>query len=116
MSSPPCSKPGRDAPAIRMTVVSAAPKAEPCNDRASPVLIRASHEARPDEEHFVDADRAAKFLDIHRETIIRWARKGIIPAHPLGGGRRRLWRFLFSELAAWAGSKVQSGYRPCSER
>ena len=35
-------------------------------------------------EPFVDADRAAEFLSIDRETIIRWARKGTIPGHPLG--------------------------------
>jgi len=67
-------------------------------------------------EPFVDADRAAEFLSIDRETIIRWARKGTIPGHPLGAGRRRVWRFRYSELSTWAGAKVQSGYRPCSER
>jgi hypothetical protein len=40
-------------------------------------------------EPFVDADRAAEFLSIDRETIIRWARKGTIPGHPLGAGRLR---------------------------
>jgi excisionase family DNA binding protein len=67
-------------------------------------------------EDFVDADRAAEFLSIHRETIIRWARNGTVPGHPLGAGRRRVWRFRFSELSKWAASQVQSGYRPCSER
>ena len=67
-------------------------------------------------EPFVDADRAAEFLSIDRETIIRWARKGTIPGHPLGTGRRRVWRFRFSELSTWAEAKVQFDYRPCSER
>ena len=66
-------------------------------------------------EDFVDADRAAEFLSIDRETVIRWARNGTMPGHPLGAGRRRVWRFRFSELSNWAGSQVQSGYRPCSE-
>jgi hypothetical protein len=65
-------------------------------------------------EHFVDADCAAGFLSIDRETLIRWARRGIVPGHPLGAGKRRVWRFRFSELSTWAASKVQSGYRPCS--
>jgi len=69
-----------------------------------------------DFEHFVDADQAAEFLSIDRQTVICWARKPIIPAHPLGEGRRKVWRFRLSELSNWAGSKVQSGYRPCSER
>ena len=65
-------------------------------------------------EHFVDADSAAGFLAIDRETLIRWARRGIVPGHPLGAGKRRCWRFRVSELSTWAASKVQSGYRPCS--
>jgi len=65
-------------------------------------------------EHFVDADCAANFLSIDRETLIRWARRGVVPGHPLGAGKRRVWRFRVSELSTWAGSKVQSGYRPCS--
>jgi excisionase family DNA binding protein len=67
-------------------------------------------------ERFVDADKASNFLSVDRETIIRWARAGTIPGHPLGAGKRRVWRFRFSELSAWASSQVQSGYRPCPER
>jgi predicted site-specific integrase-resolvase len=65
-------------------------------------------------EHFVDADRAAEFLSIDRETLIRWARRGIAPGYPLGTGRRRVWRFRVSELSTWAASQLQSGYRSCS--
>ena len=65
-------------------------------------------------EPFVDADIASEFLSIDRETLIRWARRGIIPGHALGAGLRRVWRFRLSELSAWAASKVQSDYRPCS--
>ena len=39
-------------------------------------------------EHFVDADCAAGFLSIDRETLIRWARRGIVPGYPLGAGKR----------------------------
>jgi predicted site-specific integrase-resolvase len=65
-------------------------------------------------EHFIDADCAASFLSVDRETLIRWARRGVVPGHPLGAGKRRVWRFRVSELSTWAGSQVQSGYRPCS--
>ena len=67
-------------------------------------------------EPFVDADIASEFLSIDRETLIRWARRGIIPGHPLGAGLRRVWRFRLSELSAWAASQVQSDYRPCSSK
>jgi hypothetical protein len=33
-------------------------------------------------EYYVDAEEAAKFLDIHRRTVLHMARDGIIPAHP----------------------------------
>lgn len=47
-------------------------------------------------ENFVDADKAANFLGIDRATVLRWARVGTIPGHPLGAGKRRVWRFRFS--------------------
>jgi hypothetical protein len=34
-------------------------------------------------------------------TIIRWARLGYLPAHPLGEGKRKTWRFLEHELLQW---------------
>ena len=39
------------------------------------------------------------------KTITRWARQAICRAHPLGEGRRKFWRFLESELAAWLAAK-----------
>lgn len=65
-------------------------------------------------ECFVDAGRAAEFLSMDRRTLIRWAREGIAPGHPLGAGVRKIWRFRLSELSAWAAGGVQSGNRPCS--
>lgn len=65
-------------------------------------------------EYYVDAGEAAKFLGIHRRTALQMARDGIIPAHPLGDGRRRLWRFLLSELDEWMRGRINSGRRPCS--
>lgn len=50
-------------------------------------------------EPFVDASRAAQFLSITRRRVLDMARAGLLPAHPFGGGRRRIWRFRLSELA-----------------
>ena len=61
-------------------------------------------------ESYVDADRAAEFLSIDRATVIRWARAGTIPGHPLGAGLRRVWRFRYSELSQWASAQVQPDY------
>ena len=49
-------------------------------------------------ESFVDASCAADFLSISPRRILDMARAGELPAHPLGPGRRKTWRFLLSEL------------------
>lgn len=51
-------------------------------------------------ERFVDADEAAQFLSITRRRVLDLARRGMLPAHPIGPGPRRVWRFRRSELAA----------------
>jgi excisionase family DNA binding protein len=51
-------------------------------------------------EKFVDADVIAEYLSIKRKTVLGWARQGLIPAYPLGAGRRKVWRFLISEIAS----------------
>jgi hypothetical protein len=50
-------------------------------------------------EHFVDAERGAKFLGITRRRLLEMARAGEIPGHPIGRGKRKTWRFRLSELA-----------------
>jgi excisionase family DNA binding protein len=62
-------------------------------------------------EPFIDAAEAATFVKLHRKTLLHLAREGSIPAHPLTGNRRRVWRFLVSELDAWARSRVNCGLR-----
>jgi len=57
-------------------------------------------------EFFVDADEAARFLKINRRTLLHWARQGVLPAHPLGRGSRKTWRFLVSELGDWLRAQV----------
>jgi excisionase family DNA binding protein len=44
---------------------------------------------------------AAEYLGLDDKTITRWARQGYLPAHPLGEGKRRFWRFLRTELDSW---------------
>jgi hypothetical protein len=58
-----------------------------------------------DQEPFVDAARAGDFLCLRPRRVLQLARQGAIPAHPLGNGQRRVWRFRLSELAAAVGSR-----------
>jgi phage terminase Nu1 subunit (DNA packaging protein) len=60
-----------------------------------------------DYETYVDADAVAAFLKMKRKTVLEWARRGIVPAHSWGQGRRKVWRFLISEIAR-QGNPVQS--------
>ena len=50
-------------------------------------------------EPFVDANKAAEFLLITRRHLLELARSGEIPAHPIGAGKRKTWRFRLSEIA-----------------
>jgi len=59
-------------------------------------------------EPYVSAQEAALFLSISPKTLTRLARQGLIPAHPLGDGIRRRWRFLRSELDTWMHGRVNS--------
>lgn len=61
-------------------------------------------------ERFVDADEAAKFLSLNRRRILELARAGKLPAHPIGEGTRRLWRFRLSELADALSASGPSGF------
>ena len=59
-------------------------------------------------EPFVDADVAARFLSLSRKHVLKLAIHGVIPAHPLGPGQRKTWRFLLSELRDWMLTKGNS--------
>ncbi|HVJ07421.1 MAG TPA: helix-turn-helix domain-containing protein [Acidisarcina sp.] len=51
---------------------------------------------------FLTPVEASEFLGgINSRTVTRWAREGYLPAFPVGEGKRRLWRFLESDLEAW---------------
>jgi len=56
-------------------------------------------------EPFVDTTRAAEFLSVKPRWLLGF-RAGKIPAHSLGDGKRRVWRFKLSELAHAISSKV----------
>jgi hypothetical protein len=49
----------------------------------------------------LDSRGAAAHLLLDETTITRWARRGYIPAHPLGEGKRKSWRFFKEELDDW---------------
>ena len=58
-------------------------------------------------EPFVDAERAASFLDMPRKTLLGLARSGQIPAHGIRGkGQKRTWKFRISELDRWMQTEV----------
>jgi Helix-turn-helix domain len=59
----------------------------------------------PTKRNLLTPVEAAMLLHMDHRTLIRWARVGYVPAHPLGEGRRRLWRFFEDELLAWVGSQ-----------
>ncbi len=50
-------------------------------------------------ESFVNAERGAEFLGVTPRYLLGLARRGRIPAYPLGSGARKLWRFRLSELS-----------------
>ena len=49
----------------------------------------------------LDAVEAARILGMNSRTLVLWARRGYVPAHPLGEGKRRIWRFFENELLEW---------------
>jgi hypothetical protein len=57
-------------------------------------------------EPFINAKQASGLLHLSAKTLLRFARQGIVPAHPLTGKIRKQWRFLESELYAWAHERV----------
>lgn len=49
----------------------------------------------------LDSKEAAFLLKMNSRTLVHWARCGYVPAHPLGEGKRRIWRFFENELLEW---------------
>lgn len=44
---------------------------------------------------------AADYLGLDPRTVTRWARENYLPAHPLGEGKKKFWRFSLHELSEW---------------
>ena len=63
-------------------------------------------------EPFVDGDRAAEFLAVPRRRVLEMARAGEIPAHPIGSGKRKIWRFRLSELAEAIAAEKPGPFAP----
>lgn len=60
-----------------------------------------SHPVRP-----LTPKDAAAYLGLDEKTVTRWARQGYLPAHPLGEGKRKFWRFFQHELDKWLAAKT----------
>ena len=61
-----------------------------------------------DNEPFVTPEEAANFLKISPVTVKKMAREGWLPAHPIGNGVRKRWRFRISELVSHMRCRVES--------
>jgi Helix-turn-helix domain len=63
--------------------------------------------------YLLDAREAAQILRMDSRTLVRWARLGQVPAHPMGEGKRKLWRFVEHELLQWVETRgITSERRP----
>lgn len=67
-------------------------------------------------ERFVDSAAAAEFLSIKPRRVLDMARAGALPAHPLGDGKRRVWRFRLSELDNALSHRETSAVAPIERR
>lgn len=64
------------------------------------------------QEPYVSPEEAAAFLKVNRLKIIRMARSGSLPAHALGNGKRRQWRFKLSELDKHMQGGIETDHPP----
>jgi hypothetical protein len=75
--------------------------AEGFSARATVITATESRQVPTTPEPFVSSDEAAQFLCVKRRYLLELARRGIAGAYPIGtGGRRKIWVFRLSELAA----------------
>lgn len=59
---------------------------------------------------FLNAEQAAEFLGgLNTRTVTKWSREGYLPSYPIGEGKRRLWRYLKADLAAWMSGRRHGG-------
>jgi excisionase family DNA binding protein len=67
-----------------------------------PPQLGSSHRLQ---EQPVGSREAGHLLTMHPKTVLRKAREGMLPAHPVGRNRKR-WRFYLSELDQWLRSQM----------
>jgi excisionase family DNA binding protein len=73
--------------------------------------IASRSSAIPDSMRFLTAEEAAAYLGgLNSRTVVRWAREGYLPSFPIGEGKRRLWRFLGTDLEQWMLARRQGGH------
>ena len=80
----------------------------PSIERQLPQVNSSSRTTSPEPQHTgthsprpLTPQQVAEFLGLDDKTITRWARKGYLPAHAMGEGKRKFWRFFEHELLAW---------------
>ena len=67
-------------------------------------------------EEYMNSREAASYLHVKHRTLLEWARKGIVPAIPLGGGAQRTtWLFMRSAIDQAMRAKMTMN-RPCSKQ
>jgi hypothetical protein len=75
--------------------------AETLSAPTTDITAKESRQAPVTPEPFVSADEAAQFLCVKRRYLLELSRRGIAGAYALGtGGKRKIWVFRLSELAA----------------
>lgn len=52
------------------------------------------------EIEWLTATEVSRYLKVQPRTVLKWAKEGRIPGHPLSGSKRITWWFLKSELDA----------------
>ena len=52
------------------------------------------------ETQWLTATEVSRYLKVKPRTVLKWAKEGRIPGHPLSGSKRITWRFLKTELDA----------------
>jgi excisionase family DNA binding protein len=61
------------------------------------------------ESAWLTANEAAQYLRVKPRTILKWAKEGRIPGHPLSGSTRITWRFRKTELDDMLASPSAAG-------
>lgn len=83
---------------------------------SSSIETQSTEKERAMEHHLLNACEAAEVLKMDSRTLIRWARLGHVPAHPMGEGKRKLWRFLEHELLDWVEAQKPEKKGPLASR